>query len=132
MEEEKLRQQCMLLYQELIRTHSVYSIDLIYKFESWITWISPLAMTKLKDAIEMVGTYCVPVTPLVVPLEFVQIAMINFNHHEKTLSSIGRSHNTILILFRKIKNAETCNEQLQISQKDVLIKQIIKGLLNMF
>ena len=69
----------------------------------------------------MVGTYCVPVTPSVVPFEFVQRAMINFNHHEKTLSGIARSHDTILILFRKIKNTETCNEHLQISQKDVLI-----------
>ena len=67
--------------------------------------------------IHMAGSHRVPVTPSVVPHELVHGAMEKFDLKGNTISGIGGSHDTILMLFQNIRDTELCNEQLQISKK---------------
>ena len=54
----------------------------------------------------MAGSHRVPVPFSIIPHELVHVAMNNFGHKKNTVSGIGGSHNTILILFQNIKDAE--------------------------
>ena len=86
-------------------------------------------MRKLKELIlrwcniqyRMAGSHRVPVPSSIVPHELVYGAMESFNHTEKkkTVSGIGGSHDTIVMLFQSIRDTKLCNGQLQISKKDI-------------
>ena len=87
----------------------------------------------VQHIIHMAGSHRVPVTPSVVPHELVHGAMEKFDLKGNTISGIGGSHDTILMLFQNIKDTELCNEQLQISKKKTFQMSLkVKGLLNIF
>ena len=60
----------------------------------------------MQHTIDMAGSHCVTVPPSVFPHELVHGAKENFDHKENTVSVIGRSHDTILMLFQNIKDTE--------------------------
>ena len=84
-------------------------------------------MRKLKELIlrwcniqyRMAGSHRVPVPSSIVPHELVNVAMDNFDYKKKTVSGIGGSHDTIVMLFQSIRDTKLCNGQLQISKKDI-------------
>ena len=66
------------------------------------------------------ASHRVPVPSSIVPHELVYGAMESFNHtKKKTVSGIGGSHGTIVMLFQSIRDTKLCNGQLQISKKDI-------------
>ena len=73
----------------------------------------------------MAGSHRVPVPSSIVRHELVYGAIESFNRKKKkkkkkTVSGIGGSHDTIVMLFQNIKDTKLCNGQLlQISKKDI-------------
>ena len=55
-----------------------------------------------QHTIDMTGSHRVPIPSSIVPHELVHGAMDNFDYKENTVSGIGRSHNTIIMLFQNI------------------------------
>ena len=57
-----------------------------------------------KHVIALAGPHRVPVTPSILPGYLIHEAMNKFDHEEHTLSGIGGSHDTILMLFQNNDN----------------------------
>ena len=73
----------------------------------------------MQHTIDMAGSHRVPLPSSIAPHELVHGAMNNFDHKENTVSGVGGSHDTIIMLFQNVKDTDLCNGQLQISKKDV-------------
>ena len=56
----------------------------------------------MQHTINMTGSHRVPIPSSIVPHELVHGAMGNFDHKENTVSGIGGSHDTIIMLFENI------------------------------
>ena len=66
--------------------------------------------------------------PLIVYQSHLQLSLMNLymgrwrvsiTQKKKTVSGIGGSHDTIVMLFQSIRDTKLCNGQLQISKKDI-------------
>ena len=58
-------------------------------------------MAQTKQLIDLAGSNRVPVPDTINSVSPIHGAMDNFDHEESTSSGIGRSHDTILVLFQK-------------------------------
>ena len=60
-----------------------------------------------QEIISLVGPNRVPVPKNIISTSIIHDAMGNFDHDENTLSKIGGSHDTILVLFQKLGMKDT-------------------------
>ena len=60
----------------------------------------------VQHTLDMAGSHRVLVSSSFVPHELVRRIMDSFDHKENTVSSIRRSHNTMLMLFQNTKDTE--------------------------
>ena len=73
-----------------------------------------------KHTIALAGLHRVPIPPSILPGSSIHGAMDNFDHEEHTLSGIGGSYDTILMLFKKNDNPSEDQEVAAFSIKTVL------------
>ena len=78
-----------------------------------------------QEIINFAGTNRVPVSKYINSSPIVHDAMDNFDHEENTLSGIGGSHDTILVLFQKPGMKDT-TEKISTRSVNTLACQLIK------
>ena len=71
----------------------------------------------------MSGNEHVPLPPSIVPGNFVQAAIDNFDHEEGIPSRIGGSHDTIMVIFQ---NNQQHQEKTAMQKSDILQCQVLK------
>ena len=78
-----------------------------------------------QEIINFAGTNRVPVSKYINSSPIVHDAMDNFDHEENTLSRIGGSHDTILVLFQKPGMKDT-TEKISTKSANICGCQLIK------
>ena len=78
-----------------------------------------------QEIINFAGTNRVPVSKYINSSPIVHDAMDNFDHEENTLSGIGGSHDTILVLFQKSGMKDT-TEKISTKLANICGCQLIK------
>ena len=78
-----------------------------------------------QEIINFAGTNRVPVSKYIYSSPIVHDAMDNFDHEENTLSGIGGSHDTILVLFQKPGMKDT-TEKISTKLANICGCQLIK------